>query len=662
MGTLVVLISTAIIALSGVPGLLMPRRSALGQWVAMGLNVLASAIGVTGLILHMTRNAPADAVAFSWSLPWGHFAASVDALGVLFLIPMLLVSALGSIYGLSYWEQSTHIANGRKLRLCWGLMTAGMMMVVLARDGVLFLIAWEIMALATFFLVGTQDTKPEVRQAAWVYLVATHVGTLCLFALFALLRFATGSFDLWPVAPGAMAPWIATTVFVLGLIGFGLKAGIMPLHIWLPGAHANAPSHVSAILSGVLLKTGVYGLIRVVAFVPQPPLWWGETLLVLGALSGVAGITFAMAQQDYKRLLAYSSIENIGIIIMGVGLATIGRALGRADLIILGMGGALLHVLNHSLFKPLLFMGAGNLLHAVHTRKIDALGGLGKVMPRTFMLVVIGAVAICGLPPLNGFVSELLLYVGFFRNISAENQPSLVWAALAAPVLALIGALAVSGFVKLLGGVFGGTARTLDPHQAHDPGISMLGPMIVLAAGCVTIGVWPSGLMSLVERAVASWDPMPSRSGQTIAGMVPVAGLSFISLGFVLIALCIGGVIYRLVRRSPWASAGTWDCAYARPTARMQYTGTSFTQMLASLFRWMLWPRVRLPVLRGLFPTQSDFASVVPDPILDRGLLPGFGLARRLSALARPIQRGVVQFYLLYILLALVVLLLIALN
>ena len=263
MSIWLLLLAVGCIAVSGVPSLLLGRRSATGQWIAALLNVIGSGIGGSGLIAGLWSGERPQQISHSWSLPIGQFAVGVDALSAIFLVPMLLISALGSIYGLEYWKQSEHPGNGRKLRLCWGVLTAAMMLVVLVRDAMVFLMAWEIMALAAFFLVSTEDRKPEVRRAAWVYLVATHVGTLSLFALFGLLRAANGSFNLWPTAAADIPGWLATAVFVTAMLGFGLKAGIMPLHVWLPGRHANAPSHVSAILSGVLLKTGVYGIIRV---------------------------------------------------------------------------------------------------------------------------------------------------------------------------------------------------------------------------------------------------------------------------------------------------------------------------------------------------------------------------------------------------------------
>ena len=302
------LISIAAVAVSGVPGLLLSRRSAAGQWIATALCVIGSIGAGAALAFGALHPDTAFAINVAWTLPLGRFAIGLDNLALVFLIPIFLIPALGSIYGLGYWNQRAHVTNANKLRFWWGVLTAGMALVVLARDGVLFLMAWEVMALAAFFLVATEENKPDARESAWVYLVATHAGTLCLFGFFALLRHATGSFELWPSVPvGIPLSW-ATALFVLGVVGFGFKAGIMPLHVWLPGAHANAPSHASAVMSGVLLKTGVYGIVRVAALLPHPPAWWGGTLLVVGALSAIFAIAFAAGQRDLKRLLAYSSI------------------------------------------------------------------------------------------------------------------------------------------------------------------------------------------------------------------------------------------------------------------------------------------------------------------------------------------------------------------
>ena len=644
------------IGLSGAPGGLWRRSGAAGQTIATALNVIGSVLGLAGLALHV-RAGEAESLHLG-QLPIGEVAFGLDGLSALFLVPILLVSALGSLYGGSYWREQEHPASGRRLRLAWGIMTAAMMGVVLARDAILFLVAWELMALAAFFLICTEEERPEVRQAAWVYLVATHAGTLCLVGFFALLGHATGSPALWPSLSARELGALHTAVFALGIAGFGLKAGLMPLHVWLPGAHANAPSHVSALLSGVLLKTGVYGLVRVCALLPEPPVWWGGTLLGIGALSGVLGIALAVAQQDLKRLLAYSSIENIGIIAIGVGLATMGRSLGRADFVVLGLGGALLHVLNHGLFKPLLFFSAGSVLHATGTRRIASLGGLARTMPRTFTLFALGAVAICGLPPLNGFVSELLLYVGLLRAAGIDGARGSAWASAAAPALAMIGALAVAAFVKVLGIAFSGTARSDVTAHAHDPGPGMLAPMAALSLLCVALGLAPVVALPLLHAAVEAWEPLLGNAAPSLAQLAPLWQVSVAGLVLLVLVALVGASIRR---HSPAPASGvTWDCGYALPTSRMQYADSSFSEMLVGLFAWAVRSRRSLPGVTDLFPPPSRFRSEVPDAVLDHIVQPLLRAADRRLSPVRALQRGPVQMYLLYVFLIVVVLLMVA--
>jgi hydrogenase-4 component B len=644
-------------AVSGVPGLVLGRRSGLGQWVAAGLSVLGGGLGIAGTLLVLAPSAVRE-LRLPWDVPGGEFHLAVDGLSAVFLLPVFLIGLLGSVYGLGYWKQAEHPDNGRKLRLFYGLLTAGMALVVLARNTILFLTAWEVMALAAFFLVTTEDEERPVREAGWLYLAATHVAALCLFALFALLRGAVGSFTLTAPPEEAVTPGLATAVFLLAVAGFGLKAGLMPLHVWLPSSHASAPSHVSALLSGVILKMGVYGLVRVCSLFPHPPLWWGGLLLALGAVSGVLGVAFAVGQHDLKRLLAYHSIENIGIIVMGLGLALAGRALGHADWVLLGLGGALLHVWNHALFKSLLFYSAGSVVHATHTREIDHLGGLGKAMPYTALAFLVGAVAICGLPPLNGFVSELLIYLGLFRTLGLDGGPSWDAAAFAAPALALIGALAVACFVKVYGAVFLGAGRTEHTIGAREAGPAMLAPMAMLAACCLIIGLAPVLVAPVLQGAVADWMPLPDDAGLTLTSLAPFAWVS--GTGLLLVALLAAGAV--LVRRlapvKESARTITWDCGYAAPSPRMQYTSSSFAQMLVGLFGWVLRPRTHRPRVEGLFPGRTEFHSETPDLVLDEAVLPAARLLRQLSAWSRVFQQGSIQAYLLYILVILIVLLL----
>ena len=653
-----VLIAAAILALSGLPRLLAGRRSSLGAWLETALVLMGATTGLCGVVLHGLHPEQA-ALSLPWLLPWGRLNVAIDGVSAVFLVPVFLVPALGSIYGLRYWRQSEHPENGRKLGLFYGLLAGSMVMVVVARDGILFLMAWEVMALSAFFLVTTEDDDPAVCRAGWIYLVATHAGTLCLFAMFGLLRLATGSLAIDGALPDTVPSGLATAIFLLALCGFGLKAGVMPLHVWLPGAHANAPTHVSAVLSGVMIKMGIYGIVRITGLFPHPPIAWGGLVLAFGAASGLLGIVFAIAQHDIKRLLAYCSIENIGIILMGVGLAMIGRSLDRPDWIVLGLGGALLHVWNHGLFKSLLFLASGSVIHAVHTRKIDRMGGLAKQMPWTAAAFLVGAVAICGLPPLNGFVSELLIYLGLFSTIGIDERASCVAAGLAVPVLAMIGALAVACFVKAFGSVFLGEGRSERACHAHESPRAMLIPMAVLAACCFAIGLAPTLVAPMFDRAVAAWAPTSS-AAVSLASLAPLQVLS--SIGAVLLFLIVAGIalLRRRMLRGASDAIGTWDCGYAAPTPRMQYTASSFAQILVDLFTWVLRPRKHRPHVDGPLPPHSHFESHCGDTALDGVMLPAFRSVTALSLWLRSRVRGRSQLYIFYILVVIVILFIVA--
>lgn len=641
------------LGLSGLPACLLSPRSRTGQQIATLLMLIGSGLGLGGVIASLGAAAP-PTLCVPWFLPWGHFAVTIDSISILFLAPVFVVPALGSIYGLGYWKQSEHPENGRQLGLFYGLLAGSMALVVIARDGVLFLIAWEIMALAAYFAATAEDGNPDVRRAGWVYLIATHIGTLCLIAMFALWRYATNSFalELTPQIPMEFAG----AIFVLALIGFGFKAGFMPLHVWLPGAHANAPSHVSAVMSGVMLKMGIYGIVRMTALLPITSAWWGGTLLAIGAITGVAGIAFAIGQHDLKRLLAYSSIENIGIIGIGLGLALLGRSQNRPDWILLGLGGSLLHVWNHSLFKSLLFFNAGAIIHAAHTRDIDQLGGIAKQIPQIMVLFVIGAVAICALPPLNGFVSEWLLYIGLFNTLGFGGEPGFPAAALAAAAMAMIGALAIACFVKLLGTVFLGSPRYEAANHAYDPPASMTIPMVILALGCIGIGLFPMITTGLLEDATRTWATSPDLTA-SITTVAPLKWITLLGLSLVMLVCTIILTLKWLTRFSIISRICTWDCGYALPTTRIQYTGSSFGQMLVNLFAFVLYPKTHLPAVRGIFAGTARFKSIVPDTVLDRLAIPVFNAAARYLPAFRILQQGQTHFYVLYIVIIVIVLL-----
>jgi hydrogenase-4 component B len=645
--------AVVLVASSGVPGLFFDPGSRAGERIAAMVMAAGAALGLAGASLAAFAGHP-PAIDRPWPVPGGAFSVAVDRISALFLAPLFFIGLLGSIYGLEYWSQSSHPENGRKLRLFYGVLTASLALVVIARNTILFLGAWEVMAVAAFLLITTEDADPKVRETGLLYLVLTHAGTLSLFAMFALLRGATGSFD-FAVAPGAPpAAGVSNAIFVLALTGFGLKAGLMPLHIWLPSAHANAPSHVSALMSGVLIKMGIYGLVRVTSLFPAPPLWWGTALLTLGGASGVFGVTYALGQHDIKRLLAYHSVENIGIIVMGLGLALLGRSSHRPELILLGMAGALFHTWNHGLFKALLFFSAGSVIHATGTRSIDRLGGLAKAMPRTALAFLVGAVAICGLPPLNGFASEYLLYVGFLRTVARPGGDTWISGAFGAPALALIGALAVACFVKVYGAVFLGAPRSESTRAAHESGVPITGSMGALVGACAVLGFAPLAVAPLLGRAAAAWAPELAPHLVPLAAVTSLGWISASAVLLVATVVALALVLHARLRATPAGTAPTWDCGYAAPSARMQYTASSFADAIVAFFGRALRPAWHAPVLHGPFPPPSAFESHVDDAVLDRIVLPATQSAARGFGWFRWIERGSSQLYIVLILVAIV--------
>lgn len=637
---------------------MLPARSDIGQKLAALLNVIGCGLGLVG-VWRVISAGVEEPLRFASPLPGWEFMVAIDGLSAFFLLPVLLICSLASIYGLQYWPQGQTAANPRRVSFFLGLMTAGMVVLLSAGEGLLFLFGWELMAISATFLVATEDHLAETRQAAWLYIAASHFATLSAFGVFALLYSQTGSFQ-YAVLPEATSG-AAICIAVLGLVGFGTKAGLMPVHIWLPGAHAAAPSHVSAVMSGVMIKMGIYGIFRTASFFPEIPLSWGMLVLAVGTISAILGVAFAVGQHDIKRLLAYHSIENIGIIVIGLGLALIGRATGNAAWVLLGIGGGLLHVWNHALFKSLLFFAAGSVIHEMHTRELDAMGGLGRRMPLTAACFLIGAVAICGLPPLNGFVSELLIYLGLFGTIQSAPASLAVAAGLAAPGLALVGALAVACFVKVYGVVFLGSHRSEKALHVRESGASMLLPMFILSACCVIIGVAPLLFAPMLERTAVTWASAESGraadlSHLSLARLAPLGQVSLVAC--LLIGLLALGTVafFRRVRTSP--TSVTWDCGYAAPSSRMQYTSSSFAQWLVDLFGWALRPEVHPPKLETVFPEEAHFKSHVDDTVTEKAVAPltrGLGW---LFGLSRYLQQGSLQAYLLYILLIVVGLLL----
>lgn len=650
---LMVLVAAIVVGCAGVPGLFL-KKPGTGQAFAAVATILATLAGVAAS-MQLLFSYTTITYVLEWNLPFGPCELVIDPLSAFFMLPVFLVSAAGSLFALGYWPSAEHRTTERGLTFFYGLLASSMAILLMARNGVFFIMLWEVMALSAYFLLVTEHESKDVRRAGIVYLIATHTGTAALFVYFSLLAAQTGSF-LLPAAGSlsALSPF-ATIIALSAFIGFGAKAGIMPLHIWLPSAHANAPSHVSALMSGVMLKMGLYGIFRTLTYFYDPPLLWGAVLTVTGITSALFGIAFAVAQRDMKRLLACSSIENIGIITTGIGVALLGVSSHNTTLVYLGMAGALLHILNHSFFKPLLFLGAGAIIHATGTREMNLMGGLGKGMPRVALLFMIGSVAICGIPPLNGFVSEFLLYLGFFKQLKAD---SLVYLVLLAPLLALVGGLAVIAFSKLFSSVFLGTPRSPAAAHSHEAGLTILVPMAFFALICLLIGIAPQLGLHLVSPAITSFYPKLASTELSVEYGAILGRLSL--SGALLLAVAVVAMFLWRWRlgKSPVTSAPTWGCGYKRGTARMQYGASSFSELAVSVFNGIIRQRIGRPKLTGLFPGAAHCSEVPTETILERIIVPLFTIAGVSFAFLRRLQHGQMHLYMLYVFVTLFILML----
>ena len=651
-----ILVSIGILLLGGLFSLLCDHRQNLSRALGVG-GAVAGALAAAIPAVIVLFGGIVDPIRWPWSMPMGSFWLALDGLSALFMLPIAVLPALAAIYGGAYLRGFRGKASLGASWFFFNLLVASMVLLVSARNGVLFLLAWEVMSLASFFLVTMENDRPDVRQAGWTYLVATHIGTAFLLAMFFLLGGPNNSMDFDKFSAGGQGG----VIFLLAVIGFGTKAGFIPLHTWLPEAHPAAPSHVSAVMSGIMIKTGIYGLVRTLVFLGAPAEWWGWVLVGIGVVSGVLGVLLALAQHDLKRLLAYHSVENIGIIALGLGLGVVGLARGDTALAVLGFAGGLLHVVNHAMFKGLLFLGAGAVVHATGTRQIDQLGGLIKKMPWTAATFLIGSAAISALPPLNGFVSEFLIYLGSFRAVASPTGGAAVPALVAIGGLALIGGLAAACFTKAFGVVFLGEARSsqAQSENVHEAPAAMRIPMVVLAACCVLLGVLCPLVVPLLAPAVSSATGLPLETARQ--HLADVGGpLTWIMVGAAILLVVLGGLALlrkRLLAGREVGQAGTWDCGYAAPTARMQYTASSFAQPLTDIFRLFLRTHRTGRQVEGPFPRDAQLETHTPDIFHDGFFRPAFRGVGWLMERLRWLQHGRLQLYVLYIVLTLLVLL-----
>lgn len=591
--------------------------------------------------VQVLRGGQESAAQLPSTLPGGPWKVGLDPLSAWFILLACLVATATTMFGVTYLAHERPHRRVAPPHATFALLVAAMLGVFAAQAVVPFLMAWELMALSAYFLIVFEHDQVEVRRAGMVYLVLTHIGTLALLAMFLIWGRSGSDLAFARLTPAAAhAVGGGAPILLLALIGFGIKAGVFPFHFWLPGAHASAPAHVSALLSGVMIKTGVYGVFRVLALFGPPPGWWAWTVLALGLASAVLGVLWALTQRNLKRALAFSSVDNIGIIMMGVGLGTLGSAYHQPVLAVLGYTAALLHVINHALFKSLLFLCAGAIVRTSGTLQLDRLGGLARLMPRTAWAFLLGSIAIVGLPPLNGFVGEWTLIRGFLATAGVPGAPR--FAVLGASVVGMVGALTLACFVRLGTTVFLGQPRSSRVEVLQDARGGMAFGLALVGLACLIIGIVPGIVVVPALRVAAevSSDASALVTGSSLDGaMTGAITILVASLGG--LSVVLWGIRRSISGRRTTRTNTTWGCAYDMPTTRMQYTAASFSAPVTSSF--------------GI---ADGFAVVVPpqgadgrreDRVLRSVAMPLWQYLTRAALALRPLQQGRVTTYLQYI-------------
>jgi len=610
-----------------------------------------------------------------WSLPSGidlfTWSARLDPLSAFFSLALGILATAVSVFSFGYlrdWKKQAGL-----LGFFYNVLLLSLALVFIASNVFFFLVAWEVMALSAYCLVSFEHAKEEARKAGILFLIMSHAGTGLMLIAFLILATAAGGLDFsgFHLLASRLTPGQQAAVFVLFFFGFGVKAGIIPIHVWLPAAHPVAPSNISALMSGIVIKAGIYGMARVFFdFFDVPPVWTGILVLSIGVISALLGVLYALMEHDLKRLLAYHSIENIGIILIGFGAALMFRSFGYPNLAALALIAGLYHTLNHAIFKCLLFLGAGSVLQATHTRNMEELGGLIRRMPVTAFFFLIGAVAISGLPPLNGFISEWLTYQSLLAGFGTTQSLTRLLFPMAGAMLALTAALAAACFVKAFGITFLALPRSKAAGDAREVVPSMTIGMGILAAGCVVLGLaasWFLPMFDSITQQALGLRMSPSllatngfviSAGSSRSGTISTAGIAAM-----LVLLSIVPALLWLVRgRKMRTSRGpVWDCGLPGLTAANEYTATAFSKPLRMIFSALYRPHRQIQAefeVSPYYPTAIRFESEIEptfekhlyDPIKDRIL----ALAGRMRA----VQAGSIHAYLAYIFIALIALLL----
>jgi formate hydrogenlyase subunit 3/multisubunit Na+/H+ antiporter MnhD subunit len=616
------------------------------------LNVTANLLNAVALLCGLSFSLSAllsyQRTEYRFELPAaGPVVIGFDGLSLFFLFTFQLLSFAASLYAIGYLRH--YIERGLSVRAhLWffTLLIVSLQLLVIAHNALVLLIVWEFMAVGAYFSIVFDKDKEEVRRGGFWYFVATHAGVLLLYVCFLTLHELTGSWNFEDFAQhAAYDPKALAVILLTGFAGFGIKCGFMPFHVWLPNAHPAAPAHVSGLLSAINIKTGIYGIARLMLMLPALDAAYGWGLLGVSLVSAVLGVWYALAQHDVKRLLAYHSVENIGIIGLGLSVAWLGRCYALPELIVLGFAGALLHTLNHAIFKGLLFFGAGHVdLHA-HTCDIEKMGGFARVIPVTAVAFLVGAISICGLPPFNGFASEFIIYKSFFRAGDLLRGYAPLVLLVAAVGLAFMGGLAVACFTKLYGIVFLGVNRSdAVPDRQSEPLLSSVA-LIGLAGLCAVIGIFPQTGLRLLAPALGE---ITSAAQAPADWAAPLGQVQTVFALFLVLVAAAYIVKFWMQRKAGIRLRETWGCGYAAVTPRMQYTASGFAEELVKLCRPMLALTVHWNPLRSIMPVARGFHSRCHDRMENGWLTFHRSIGKLLGAL-RWIQSGNIRHYVLYV-------------
>jgi hydrogenase-4 component B len=606
------------------------------------------------------------------SAPVSFFSYAADPLSLFFVGIILLVAVPAAVHSIGYLRGE--YAPG-KIAFGWALLAgfvASMIAVVTAANALLFLVAWEAMSLISYFLVvfDTEDAKSV--KAGTVYIVMTHVGTAFITAAFLVLYRYSGSFEFaaFRTACATLPAQTKNILFLLFLVGFGTKAGVIPLHVWLPYAHPQAPSHISAVMSGVMIKTAIYGIIRfIIVILGVDAWWWGNLILVLGAVSCLAGVIYALMEHDIKRLLAYHSVENIGIILLGIGASMVCMKTGQPVLAVLALAAGLYHTLNHAVFKSLLFLCAGNVFKATEHRNIEEMGGLIKRMPWTAAAFLVGSLAISAMPPFNGFVSEWLTFQSLFLGAVSGPSTGKILFSLYASVLALTGGLAAACFVKAFGTMFLAMPRSVSAERAREAAPSMTGPVVFLAACTLVLGLGASPVLSYLQNIASSaigFDDTGVRFTLNNFALMPQPGAGT-RLSVPLVVLVMGilfaglaGGLRFFFGKTKTSIVPTWGCGYYRLGPRTEYTATAFSKPFRIAFSFFLKPYHKTErIAESPYHVKSMRYEVFTTPVIKEYVYgTALSFLLRSAKWMRRLQTGSIHIYIAYIFITIVVLIL----